>query len=199
MKTRLCVSCSCEMIVPKQSGKKRCALCLKEYNKLQAKEYYHNVKNNGRLNLMKSLKPCKSNAYTEVGDMSHAEAKTLHPAERSVALQYVKQQVQSDMQSLYRAFHVQEARQGSSQEKAHTSNGVGMNMNIELDDDMLDKFVQNQLFEQYHMLKDDFLKGSSIPMYNMDKEMDNELQFNLINAMRLVHNYFALPNDRIKW
>lgn len=72
-------------------------------------------------------------------------------------------------------------------------------MKIEINDIMLDKLVQQQLLEQYHMLKDDFLKGSSIPMYNMDKEMDNELQFNLINALRLVHNYFAPYNDRIKW
>lgn len=72
-------------------------------------------------------------------------------------------------------------------------------MKIEFDDMLLDKIFQDHLFEHYNMLKDDFLKGSSIPMYNMDKEMDNELQFNLINALRLVHNYFAPYNDRIKW
>lgn len=72
-------------------------------------------------------------------------------------------------------------------------------MKIELDDVLLDKLVQKQLFEQYHMLKDDFLNESSVPIYNMDKELDKELQFNLINSMRLVHNYFAPYNDRIKW
>lgn len=72
-------------------------------------------------------------------------------------------------------------------------------MKIELDDVLLDKLVQKQLLEQYHMLKDDFLNESSVPIYNMDKELDKELQFNLINAIRLVHNYFAPYNDRIKW
>ena len=49
--------------------------------------------------------------------MSQPEAKTLPPAEKSLAFQYVKQQVQSDMASLYRAFHVQEVRQGAAQQK----------------------------------------------------------------------------------
>jgi len=72
-------------------------------------------------------------------------------------------------------------------------------MMLELDDVVIDSLVQKQLFDTYSMLKDDFLSDTHSPMFTLDDEMDKEMQFNLINALRLVHNYFAPNRDRITW
>lgn len=80
-----------------------------------------------------------------------------------------------------------------------------MNMKIELDDDMTSAIVQTELKDAYEWLKSDFLKetvagkSTNVPMYTVDFEEEMELKFQLINALRLAHNYFSLNKDRIKW
>ena len=70
-------------------------------------------------------------------------------------------------------------------------------MQLSIDDDMLDVLIQKRLASDYEMLKHEFLNPSSIPMYTNDKELDKELMFSLIQAIRTVHNYYALPLDKI--
>lgn len=74
-----------------------------------------------------------------------------------------------------------------------------MKMNIDLDDDMTSAIVQAELKDAYEWLKSDFLKDTTVPLYTMDMEADRELRFQLIQALRLVHNYFSLNKDRITW
>jgi len=44
VKTRVCVCCSAEMVVPKNSGRKWCTPCYKERAKKYAKEHYEKTK-----------------------------------------------------------------------------------------------------------------------------------------------------------
>jgi len=74
-----------------------------------------------------------------------------------------------------------------------------MKMNVELDDDDLSSLVQEELRDAYEWLKSDFLRETTVPLYTTDMEADRELRFQLIQALRLVHNYFSPHKDRITW
>lgn len=80
-----------------------------------------------------------------------------------------------------------------------------MKMNVELDDDMTSDIVQTELKDAYEWLKSDFLretvagKSTNVPMYSVAFEEEMELKFQLINALRLAHNYFSSYKDRITW
>jgi hypothetical protein len=70
-------------------------------------------------------------------------------------------------------------------------------MQISIDEDMLDDLLQVRLASDYKMLKDEFLNPSSIPMYSLDSEIDREMMFSLIQAIRKVHNYYATYGKKI--
>lgn len=70
-------------------------------------------------------------------------------------------------------------------------------MQLSIDDDMLDVLIQKRLASDFESLKKDFLAGSGIPMYSNDRELERELFFTLIQAIRTVHNYYAVPLDKI--
>ena len=70
-------------------------------------------------------------------------------------------------------------------------------MQLSIDDDMLDVLIQKRLASDFDSLKKDFLDGNSVPMYSNDRELDREMLFTLIQAIRTVHNYYAVPLDKI--
>lgn len=74
-----------------------------------------------------------------------------------------------------------------------------MNVNVDIDDDYLDEAIRKTLFESYTRLKDGFLDKKQWPMFSDDWEVDSEMRFILIQSLRTVHNYFALPKDKITW
>lgn len=72
-------------------------------------------------------------------------------------------------------------------------------MQISTDEDTLDDLILKRLADDYENLKNEFLNTNGIRMYSMDKELDRELVFSLIQAIRKVHNYYAYPKDRITY
>lgn len=70
-------------------------------------------------------------------------------------------------------------------------------MQLSIDDDMLDVLIQKRLASDFDSLKKDFLAGNGVPMYSNDRELDREMLFTLIQAIRTVHNYYAVHLDKI--
>lgn len=72
-------------------------------------------------------------------------------------------------------------------------------MIFHIDEDELEAYMEKQLRWHYESLKEDFFKSSKTPMYCREQEVDDEMTFNLINALRLVHNYMCKPSNKITW
>lgn len=72
-------------------------------------------------------------------------------------------------------------------------------MKLELTPDIIDELIRENLYEHYTLLKDNFIHKKGLPMYSYDNEQNMELEFNLINSLRIVHNYYADTKDRILW
>lgn len=72
-------------------------------------------------------------------------------------------------------------------------------MTFDIDEEALEEYMEQQLRWHYESLKENFFKSSKTPMYSHEREVDDEMTFNLINALRLVHNYMCKPSNKITW
>lgn len=70
-------------------------------------------------------------------------------------------------------------------------------MKIDIDDSMRDKIINTCLKEHMKYLKKNVKELSAKKSLTPFQETDLLQDLTLLNAMKEVHNYFALPEDRI--
>ena len=67
-------------------------------------------------------------------------------------------------------------------------------MNVEIDDDYVDNIVAQSLRECYENMV--YVEGMN--KYSLDREEELERIYEMRKALRLVHNHYCLPFDRIE-
>jgi len=67
-------------------------------------------------------------------------------------------------------------------------------MIIEINDEFADEIVAQNLRECY----DNMVYKEGQPRYSFDKDEELERIYEMLKALRLVHNHYCLPSDRIE-
>jgi len=71
-------------------------------------------------------------------------------------------------------------------------------MKLDIDDAISDAIVRSSLKEHMKLLKRSIKELSAKKRLESFEEMDLQQDLVLLNAMKEVHNYFALPEDRVE-
>ena len=69
-----------------------------------------------------------------------------------------------------------------------------MKLEVEVDDEVLDEYIQRSLKESY----DNFNVQQVVSFVSADKEVEQKFIKKMKKALRLVHNYYSVEADHIK-